>query len=160
MAQTELNSDLNQGLMELGATVCTPKKVMCLMCPWKKDCVSLKKDLVEQIPRKKEKEKFQIWEWTFFVAEKGEKIYLEENAQTPFLKKLMLPQSEAKLVTKKPKDFHFKHAVTKYEIFVTLKPNKAKKTPSAGLWAKRSDIAKVNPTSLMKKILIHQEKSR
>lgn len=168
MAQTEFNSELNQGLMELGATVCSPKKVMCLMCPWKKDCVSFKKDLIEQIPRKKEKEKFQIWEWTFFVAEKGEQIYLEENAQTPFLKKLMLPPSEAKLLTKKPKDFHFKHGVTKYEIFVTLKSAKAPKTKlplvkgqsSTGLWAKRSDISKVNPTSLMKKILSHQEKSR
>lgn len=160
MAQTELNSDLNQGLMELGATICTPKKVMCLMCPWKKDCVSFKKDLTEHIPRKKEKEKLQIWEWTFFVAEKDEKIYLEENGQTPFLKNLMLPKSEAKLVTKKPKDYHFKHGVTKYEIFVTLKSVKAPNKITTGLWAERSDIAKVNPTSLMKKILSHQEKSR
>lgn len=160
MAQTEFNSELNQGLMELGATVCTPKKVMCLMCPWKKDCVSFKKDLIELIPRKKEKEKFQIWEWTFFVAEKDEKIYLETNSQTPFLKNLMLPPSEAKLLKKKPKDFHFKHGVTKYEIFVTLKKSKVPKAGEPGLWAKPSEISKVNPTSLMKKILSHHEKSR
>lgn len=161
MAQTPLNSELNQGLMELGATVCTPKKVMCLLCPWKKDCVSFKQDLIPLIPRKKEKEKFQIWEWTFFLAEKNEKIYLETNEQTPFLKKLMLPPSEAKLVKTKPKEFHFKHGVTKYEIFVTLKKSKnLKAKATTGLWANRSEISKVNPTSLMKKILSHQQKSR
>lgn len=160
MAQTEFNSELNQGLMELGATVCTPKKVMCMMCPWKKDCVSNKKDLIELIPRKKEKEKFQIWEWTFNVSEKSDKIFLETNEETPFLKKMMLPPSKAKLLTAKPKNFDFKHGVTKYEIFVTVKSNKASAAKTPGLWAKRSEISKVNPTSLMKKILSHIEKSR
>lgn len=163
MAQTEFNSDLNQGLMELGATICTPKKVMCLMCPWKSDCVSFKNDLISQIPRKKEKEKFQIWHWTFHVTQKGEKIYLEANQQTPFLKKLMLPPSQAQQLKSKPKKFDFKHAVTKYEIFVSLSTrrfSKSKGLPSKpGLWAKRTDIAKVNPTSLMKKILNQIEKS-
>jgi A/G-specific adenine glycosylase len=159
MAKTIHNSDLNQGLMELGATICTPKKVMCVMCPWKSDCVSLKKDLIAKIPRKKAKEEFQIWEWTFHVDQKGEKIYLEENAQTPFLKKLMLPPSKAQKLKAKPKKFDFKHGVTKYEIFVTLKEKSFAKTAKTGLWAKRSEIAKVNPTSLMKKILSHMEKS-
>lgn len=158
LAQTKMNSELNQGLMELGATICTPKKVLCVMCPWKKDCVSLKKDLIEHIPLKKEKEKFQIWEWTFDVSKKADKIYLESNQETPFLKKLMLPPSKAKLVQAKPKKFHFKHNVTKYEIFVTLKTKTTAKT-APGLWAKCSDISKVNPTSLMKKILIHLEES-
>ena len=160
MAKTDFNSEVNQGLMELGATVCTPKKVMCLMCPWKKDCVSSKKDLIGLIPTKREKEKFQIWEWTFDVAEKDGKIYLESNTEAPFLKKLMLPPSKAKLVTAKPKKFDFKHGVTKYEIYVTVKTTKAAQKPSTGLWAKPSDISKVNPTSLMKKILSHIEKSR
>lgn len=158
MAQTDFNSELNQGLMELGATVCTPKKVMCLMCPWKKDCVSNKKDLIGLIPRKRKKEKFQIWEWTFNVAKKDEKVYLETNQETPFLKKMMLPPSKAKLVQEKPKKFDFKHGVTKYEIFVTIKTGKVP-SKAPGLWAKQSDIAKVNPTSLMKKILNHIEKS-
>lgn len=160
LAQTPLNSEVNQGLMELGATTCTPKKVLCLLCPWKKDCVSLKKDLIQEIPMKREKEKFQIWEWTFHVSKKGNTIYLEENQQTPFLKKLLLPPSQAKQLKTKPKNFHFKHGVTKYEIFVTLRKPAAQITKSApGLWAKPSDIAKVNPTSLMKKILSHIEKS-
>ena len=33
--------DFNQAIMELGATVCTPRNPQCLMCPWKKECRTL-----------------------------------------------------------------------------------------------------------------------
>lgn len=32
--------DLNQALMELGATLCTPKAPSCERCPWRKPCVA------------------------------------------------------------------------------------------------------------------------
>lgn len=159
LAQTSENSELNQGLMELGATVCTPKKVMCMMCPWSKDCVSLKKDLIVEIPLKKEKEAFQIWEWVFTVHHSNGSFYLEPNKETPFLKELMLPPSKAKLLESKPKIYDFKHGVTKYEIFVSIKESKSSTQKNkTGLWAEPEHISKVNPTSLMKKILKHLEK--
>jgi A/G-specific adenine glycosylase len=33
--------DFNQAMMELGATVCTPRNPQCLMCPWARDCRTL-----------------------------------------------------------------------------------------------------------------------
>jgi A/G-specific adenine glycosylase len=33
--------DYNQALMELGATVCTPRNPQCLMCPWARECKTL-----------------------------------------------------------------------------------------------------------------------
>ena len=33
--------DLNQAIMELGATVCTPRNPQCLVCPWAKECRTL-----------------------------------------------------------------------------------------------------------------------
>ena len=33
--------DFNQAIMELGATVCTPRNPQCLVCPWAKDCRTL-----------------------------------------------------------------------------------------------------------------------
>jgi A/G-specific adenine glycosylase len=32
--------DLNQALMDLGATVCTPKQPSCAICPWNRQCTS------------------------------------------------------------------------------------------------------------------------
>jgi len=160
LAQTEFNADLNQGMMELGATVCTPKKVMCLLCPWNKDCVSYKENLVESIPLKKPKDKFQIWKWDFEVIINQDLFYLEPNQVTPFLKENLLPLSKAKLLNQKPKDFHFKHGVTKYDIYVSVQTKKAQKSKKdPGLWAKKKELVRLNPTSLMKKIVAHIEKS-
>jgi A/G-specific adenine glycosylase len=33
--------DFNQAIMELGATVCTPRNPQCLVCPWKTECRTL-----------------------------------------------------------------------------------------------------------------------
>jgi A/G-specific adenine glycosylase len=33
--------DYNQAIMELGATVCTPRNPQCLVCPWARDCRTL-----------------------------------------------------------------------------------------------------------------------
>jgi A/G-specific adenine glycosylase len=33
--------DFNQAIMELGATVCTPRNPQCLVCPWAKECRTL-----------------------------------------------------------------------------------------------------------------------
>jgi A/G-specific adenine glycosylase len=33
--------DFNQAIMELGATVCTPRNPQCLTCPWAKECRTL-----------------------------------------------------------------------------------------------------------------------
>lgn len=35
------SGDFNQAIMELGATVCTPRNPQCLVCPWKTECRTL-----------------------------------------------------------------------------------------------------------------------
>ncbi|HEX5485922.1 MAG TPA: A/G-specific adenine glycosylase [Limnobacter sp.] len=45
----------NQALMDLGATVCTPKNPNCAKCPLMKRCVALKKGMVGQLPQPKPK---------------------------------------------------------------------------------------------------------
>jgi len=43
-------SALNQSLMELGATVCTPKQPKCNECPVTNFCVAQRKNLIDQLP--------------------------------------------------------------------------------------------------------------
>ena len=45
----------NQGLMELGAVICTPKSPQCLLCPITDFCQARKLGLVEEIPEKRNK---------------------------------------------------------------------------------------------------------
>lgn len=154
LADTSDNSDVNQAMMELGATVCTPKKPLCALCPWKKSCKSLKEDKIFERPRAKKKEIKEIWIWDFDVElNREQKISLSPNQETPFLKDMMLPKSQAKKLNAKPKDYDFKHSVTKYDIYVRVKKSTRPKSKANNTWVNISESARINPTSLLKKII-------
>lgn len=154
LAHSPDSSQINQAMMELGATICTSKKTLCLLCPWSSNCESFKTGKTLSRPLSKPKADFEIWSWHFQVQQKGSQIFLTENMQTPFLKKNWLPLSSAKKLKAKPKNFHFKHGVTKYDIFVTVEKIKASTRPkSNGKWVALSELSQVNPTSLAKKII-------
>ena len=48
----EKPGDFNQGLMELGATICTPKSPKCLACPVRKHCQAYARGIDDQLPVK------------------------------------------------------------------------------------------------------------
>ncbi len=43
--------DFNQALMELGATVCTPRRPACALCPLRRSCAARRLGLAEVLPR-------------------------------------------------------------------------------------------------------------
>jgi len=49
----EAPGDWNQALMELGATVCTPKRPGCAACPLRGDCRAYAEGLQERLPEKR-----------------------------------------------------------------------------------------------------------
>ena len=49
-APLQRHGDFNQALMELGATVCTPRQPICAHCPWKSSCRASNKVGVDKIP--------------------------------------------------------------------------------------------------------------
>ncbi len=51
--------DLNQALMELGATVCTPRSPQCSECPLKRSCQGRRAGDPEALPQKKKKARAQ-----------------------------------------------------------------------------------------------------
>ncbi|MFN3399211.1 MAG: A/G-specific adenine glycosylase [Ferrovibrio sp.] len=44
--------DFAQGMMDLGATICTPKSPDCLLCPLQARCEGFKRGIAETLPRK------------------------------------------------------------------------------------------------------------
>ncbi|MBD2000431.1 A/G-specific adenine glycosylase [Leptolyngbya sp. FACHB-541] len=42
--------DFNQALMDLGATVCTPKNPACLLCPWNESCLAHNLNMQNELP--------------------------------------------------------------------------------------------------------------
>lgn len=44
--------DFAQAMMDMGATICTPKSPNCLICPWTEDCAGRLSGLADSLPRK------------------------------------------------------------------------------------------------------------
>lgn len=55
LCPTTRNHDYTQAIMDLGATVCTPKKPLCLYCPMQAHCQAHQQGLEQQLPFKKAK---------------------------------------------------------------------------------------------------------
>lgn len=56
----ERNHDYTQAIMDLGATVCTPKKPLCLYCPMQQHCKAHLQGLETELPFKKPKKPVPI----------------------------------------------------------------------------------------------------
>jgi A/G-specific adenine glycosylase len=47
--------DFAQALMDLGATICTPRRPRCILCPWRSCCAAAASGLTEELPLRREK---------------------------------------------------------------------------------------------------------
>lgn len=54
------NHDYTQAIMDLGATVCTPKKPLCLYCPMQQQCKAHQQGIETELPFKKPKKAVPI----------------------------------------------------------------------------------------------------
>ncbi len=148
------SQDMNQALMELGRTICTPKSPSCLLCPIRTACVSYEQDKVIARPRKKPRPERQLWLWQPQLTIRDGKILLRKNSTVPFLRNQWLLPGPARQVTKKPKDFHYRHSITHHDIFVTV-GQPVRKVQSDDQWIPLAEIRRHIPTSLVQKALAH-----
>jgi len=60
--------DFAQAMMDLGATICTPKKPACALCPWTESCAARVRGDQESFPRKAEKKTGKLRRGAAFVV--------------------------------------------------------------------------------------------
>ena len=83
----ERPGDFAQGMMDLGATICTPKRPACALCPLKEDCLALRLDGdPERFPVKAAKKEKPVRRAAAFVAlSPGGRIFLQRRPETGLL---------------------------------------------------------------------------
>lgn len=72
-------SSFNQGLMELGALICTPTSPKCLLCPVRDYCIAFEAGDAAQLPIKTKKIKMKQLELDVTVIQNTEGHYLLEQ---------------------------------------------------------------------------------
>ncbi|KAB8125624.1 A/G-specific adenine glycosylase [Gracilibacillus oryzae] len=72
-------SAFNQGLMELGALICTPRNPSCLLCPVQEHCIAYDKGIEQTLPIKTKKTKQQMKAYHVLVLEVNDNEYLLEQ---------------------------------------------------------------------------------
>lgn len=152
LAKQKNSSIINQAMMELGATICTPRKPACNICPWLTNCVAFKMNSVLQLPLKKERKVFEIWYWTPTIIIHKRQIALLINEKIPFLKLSLLPPGPAKKLKQKPKQYDFLHTITHHKIYVKASLTAHTESESY-LWIPLNKLSETNPSSLLQKTL-------
>lgn len=153
LVQSTDSAIVNQAMMELGATVCTPTSPSCTLCPWLRQCQANKLNLISKLPVKKLKRTPEFIAIEMNLIFNDQHIALIENTDLPFLKQMLLPPMKITKLTQKPKKFHFQHSITHYKIFVTTTTNQSRKKDKTFQWHLVDQIKKVNPSSLLLKAL-------
>src|SRR5450432_1785839 len=77
--------DSAQALMDLGSSICTPKKPACALCPLTGDCVSRARGDQETFPRKAPKKTGTLRRGAAFVVTRGEELLVRTRAEKGLL---------------------------------------------------------------------------
>lgn len=71
--------DYAQAVMDLGATICTPKKPVCGLCPWRPSCLAQSQGVMEEFPKKTPKAPKPIRLGIAYVVCRGDGAWLLER---------------------------------------------------------------------------------
>jgi A/G-specific adenine glycosylase len=77
--------DSAQALMDLGASICTPKKPACALCPLMEDCAARLQGTQESFPRKAAKKTGALRRGAAFVVRRGDELLVRTRPEKGLL---------------------------------------------------------------------------
>ena len=158
--------DYAQAIMDLGATVCTPRSPDCAACPWSEDCAAHAAGVETGYPRKAAKVKRPTRHGVAFLVTRGDAIWIRKRADKGLLGGMMEvpstewgdPVSENAAVpfasnwqVLVPIRHVFTHFTLEMQVWCAQAPNDWQ--PEAGLFVRRDALPGQALPSLMKKII-------
>jgi A/G-specific adenine glycosylase len=174
------SGDFAQAMMDLGATICTPKRPSCLMCPLSETCEARALGIEADLPRRAAKAERPVRHGIAFLALREDgRVLLRRRIDSGLLGGMQeipstawantLPDIEVALRGTPvrgewwPTAGHVVHVFTHFELRLTvyraIVPVDAELTlwadPARCTWVARRDLAKAALPSLMKKVIGH-----
>ena len=165
--------DFAQALMDLGATICTPRAPHCLVCPWSGACEARARGVAEDLPRKIAKRARPVRHGVAFFLIDGEGAILlrrrpekgllggmMEVPSTGWAEKAPSPR-EAAAAAPAPATWRVlpgtvHHGFTHFELKLTVWAARVARRPRAkGVWCPGEQLTTQALPTAMKKILSH-----
>jgi A/G-specific adenine glycosylase len=154
--------DMNQALMELGRTVCTPRSPSCLLCPLRDGCIAFRESKQAALPLARPKRDREIWIWEPVLHVERGQVMIGLNEDLPFLRGQWMLPGKGRKVSLKPKRFHYRHSITHHDIFVTIVKGRLKVKTGQTKLIPLKDLKKNVPVALVQKAVdyYHRDSER
>jgi len=96
--QSQRSGDYAQALMDLGASVCTPKSPSCVLCPVRSGCLAYAKGIQADLPaRIREEKKSRRYGYVYWITNEEGEVLIHKRPEKGLLGGMMaLPTSEWK----------------------------------------------------------------
>jgi A/G-specific adenine glycosylase len=150
--------DLNQGLMEIGALVCTPRNPSCERCPLRAHCVALRTNRIDELPPPKAKKAPRAMTIALYVVTNRGKVMMQREKGALMRDMFHLPHGDASLLTGKPMEVKhakligsFRHTITNRRI--TFEVYQATGNRQRATWIDPRDLPSIPHPSYVRKAL-------
>lgn len=166
--------DFAQALMDLGSTICTPRRPACALCPWMRPCRARASGLQEAFPRKPPKAEGRLRRGAAFVMLRADDaVLLRTRAPKGLLGGMAEPPTSAwaedydpaAAMLDAPLDARWtrlagvvRHVFTHFPLELTVflaKAGAGTPAPEGMRWTPRAALAEEALPTVMRKVLAH-----
>ena len=169
--RTDRPGDYAQALMDLGATICTPKSPKCSLCPVSKMCKGYAQDIAETLPTKKPKAaKPQKYGHVYWISNDNNEILFIRRGEKEMLGGMLgLPTTQWNtnrtvqnpLQNRKSTKQHIRHSFTHFDLRLDIYTIKSSIQHENGiippekdhLWVASSKVAELGLPTLFSKVV-------
>jgi A/G-specific adenine glycosylase len=173
LTRPERAGDYAQAVMDLGATLCTPAKPKCILCPWRDACRARSLGIAESLPARRAKAPRPVRRGVAFWAVRPDgAVLLRKRPEKGLLGGMMeVPstlwreapwsEAEAKAAAPVPAKWRLlsgvvRHTFTHFHLELAVLAGTARTGSAAGgQWVKLDDLPTQALPTVMKKVVAH-----
>ena len=149
-------SAYTQGLMDLGASICTPAAPKCGACPVQQHCEAYKDGVAHLIPPKPIKKALPQKFTTSFIHVESGKVLLRYRRNGNLLKNMIeLPSTPWEVLNGEAATFHVAHTFTHFQILIKVEQATPPPTALEGeeFWHPIAALSQLPIPTMTKKVL-------
>lgn len=146
----------NQALMELGATICLPRRPECLLCPVNSACVARREGSQDRLPAKSRGAEAVRIERTLFIIEQDGCVLLwRRPASSRRMAQFWEVPEAGQLPQASPgrEICRFRHTITRYNYSFTVRRASLASAPRGFRWTKLTRLDEVLLSTIARKAL-------